>query len=102
MGKNKSRPPSQKQNGLFKVANSKRLKVKNKPKAVMTNLKKINIKNKERVSDSDKNFSEVHAQVANPAESGTKVAEPTKITRQRAAPVQAPNVEDAAQLFSQL
>ncbi|XP_078072172.1 ribosomal biogenesis factor [Mustelus asterias] len=100
MAKNKSK--AQKHKDVFKVANSKSLKVKNKPKPVTTSLKKLNIVNKEKVCKVNKAFAEVQKEIRNlPKDTATSSKKPVQVPRPPP-PAELLNVEATAQLFSQL
>uniref|UniRef100_A0A3Q0QWJ8 Ribosomal biogenesis factor n=1 Tax=Amphilophus citrinellus TaxID=61819 RepID=A0A3Q0QWJ8_AMPCI len=88
MGKNKQK--GKKQKNVFQVAN-KHLKSKNKAKPVTTTLKhQINVVKKEKVESLNQIFTEVQRDV----KSISKVI--------REPPKESVNVDNAAQLFSQL
>ncbi|XP_007901429.1 ribosomal biogenesis factor isoform X2 [Callorhinchus milii] len=73
MARNKSK--AQKQNDVFKVANNKAIsKAKGKAKPVTTNLKKVNIVNREKVAKINKAFTEVQKEVKNLSKDIPKVS----------------------------
>ncbi|XP_070604095.1 ribosomal biogenesis factor [Erythrolamprus reginae] len=99
MGKNKAK--GLKPANVFHIANKKILKAKSKTKPVVTNLKKINIVNGEKVHKIDKAFTEIQKNV--------KVLSktvPSDSTKKRLIPKSQEdkqvNVDAAASLFSQL
>uniref|UniRef100_UPI00398EC540 ribosomal biogenesis factor-like n=1 Tax=Pristiophorus japonicus TaxID=55135 RepID=UPI00398EC540 len=99
MAKNKSK--AQKHKDVFKVANSRSLKLKSKTKPVTTSLKKINIMNNEKVCRVNKAFTEVQQEIQNLSKHlATPPKKPLKISRPP--PTEQLNVDAAAQLFSQL
>ncbi|KAG1944276.1 ribosomal biogenesis factor [Pimephales promelas] len=98
MAKNKQRV--KKQQNVFQVAN-KQSKPKTKAKPVKTSLKHINTVRNEKVESLNQMFTEVQQDVRNiskPATSESKKGQ--KVVRE--APLEAVNVDGAAQLFSQL
>ncbi|XP_030612831.1 ribosomal biogenesis factor [Archocentrus centrarchus] len=98
MGKNKQK--GKKQKNVFQVAN-KHLKSKNKAKPVTTTLKHINVVKKEKVESLNQIFTEVQRDVKSISKS---VAPESKKQTQviREPPKESVNVDNAAQLFSQL
>lgn len=98
MGKNKQK--GKKQKSVFQVAN-KHLKVKNKAKPVTTTLKHINAVKNEKVENLNQIFTEVQRDVKSVSKS--VAPEPKKQTQiVREPPKEPVNVDNAAQLFSQL
>ncbi|XP_047424839.1 ribosomal biogenesis factor [Mugil cephalus] len=98
MAKNKQK--GKKQKNVFQVAN-KHLKSKNKAKAVTTTLKHINGGKKEKVESLNQIFTEVQRDVKSISKS--VAPEPKKQTQVvREPPKESVNVDNAAQLFSQL
>uniref|UniRef100_A0A8C5QPI9 Ribosomal biosis factor n=1 Tax=Leptobrachium leishanense TaxID=445787 RepID=A0A8C5QPI9_9ANUR len=97
----KSKGKGQKQQSVFHVASSKHVKAKHKAKQVKTSLKKISIVTKEKVSNVNEAFTELHKEVAQMKKrSQSKAAKSSQPSRQKAeAP---PDVDSAANLFSQL
>lgn len=99
MGKNKQK--CKKQQNVFQVASNKHTKVKNKAKPVKTTLKHINTLKKEKVEDLNQMFTQVQKDVTSVSKS--VVPEPKKQTQAvKEPPKEAVNVDNAAQLFSQL
>ncbi|XP_078396804.1 ribosomal biogenesis factor [Cetorhinus maximus] len=98
MAKNKSK--AQKHKDVFKVANSKSLKVKSKTKPVTTSLKKLNIVNSEKVCKVNKAFSEVQKEIHNLSEGTSTSKKPLQIPRPP--PAEMLNVDATTELFSQL
>lgn len=98
-GMAKKRPKAQKNNDVFKVANSRSIKAKNKTKHVTTSLKKINIRNSEKVSKINKAFTEVQKEITNLSKATTS-KKPLQIPR--TPPAEQLNVDATTQLFSQL
>ncbi|TKS87533.1 hypothetical protein D9C73_021657 [Collichthys lucidus] len=98
MGKNKQK--GKKQKNVFQVAN-KHLKPKNKTKPVTTTLKHINALKNEKVENLNQIFTEVQRDVKSVSKS---VAPPPKKQTQvvREPPKESVNMDNAAQLFSQL
>uniref|UniRef100_A0A3B3B575 Uncharacterized protein n=1 Tax=Oryzias melastigma TaxID=30732 RepID=A0A3B3B575_ORYME len=92
MGKNKQK--GKKTKTVFQVAN-RPMKMKHKAKAVTTALKHINAGKREKVESLNQMFSEVQRDL----KSVSKTTEPPKKTQPPKEPV---NVDNAAQLFSQL
>ncbi|XP_078136837.1 ribosomal biogenesis factor [Sander vitreus] len=98
MGKNKQK--GKKQKNVFQVAN-KHLKPKNKAKPVTTTLKHINAVKHEKVENLNQIFTEVQRDVRSISKS--VAPEPKKQTQVvREPPKESVNVDNAAQLFSQL
>ncbi|CAG05485.1 unnamed protein product [Tetraodon nigroviridis] len=98
MGKNK--PKGKKTKSVFQVAN-KHLKHKNKAKPVTTTLKHINAVKNEKVESLNQMFTQVQRDVKSISKS--VAPQPKKQTQTvREPPKEAVNVENAAQLFSQL
>ncbi|XP_072234412.1 ribosomal biogenesis factor-like [Leuresthes tenuis] len=98
MAKNKQK--GKKQKNVFQVAN-KHLKVKNKAKAVTTTLKHINAVKNEKVESLNEMFTEVQRDVKSISKS--VAPEPKKQAKVvREPPKESVNVDNAAQLFSQL
>ncbi|XP_054621184.1 ribosomal biogenesis factor [Dunckerocampus dactyliophorus] len=98
MGKNKQK--GKKQTNVFQVANQ-HLKAKNKAKPVRTSLKHINAVKNEKVENLNQIFSEVQRDVTNVSKS--VAPEPkTQTLIVREPPKESVNVDNAAQLFSQL
>ncbi|CAN9506423.1 unnamed protein product [Ophioblennius macclurei] len=98
MAKNKQK--GKKQKNVFQVAN-KHLKSKNKAKPVTTTLKHINAGKKEKVESLNQIFTEVQRDVKSISKS--VAPEPKKQTQvSREPPKESVNVDNAAQLFSQL
>ncbi|KAM4533821.1 ribosomal biogenesis factor [Odontesthes bonariensis] len=98
MAKNKQK--GKKPNNVFQVAN-KRLKVKNKSKAVTTTLKHINAVKNEKVESLNKMFTEVQRDVTSVSKSvAPEPKKQAKVVREQ--PKESVNVDNAAQLFSQL
>ncbi|XP_073344985.1 ribosomal biogenesis factor-like [Pagrus major] len=98
MGKNKQK--GKKQKNVFQVAN-KHLKPKNKAKPVTTTLKHINAVKNEKVENLNQIFTEVQRDVKSVSKS--VAPEPKKRTQVvREPPKESVNVDNAAQLFSQL
>ncbi|RVE58592.1 hypothetical protein OJAV_G00195950 [Oryzias javanicus] len=98
MGKNKQK--GKKTKNVFQVAN-KPMKVKNKAKAVTTALKHINAGKREKVESLNQMFSEVQRDL----KSVSKTTEPQRLKKPqmiKEPPKEAVNVDNAAQLFSQL
>ncbi|XP_077591646.1 ribosomal biogenesis factor [Stigmatopora nigra] len=96
MGKNKQR--GKKNANVFQVAANKHLKARNKAKPIRSSLKHINAVKNEKVETLNKMFSKVQKDVSCLSKQADKppqqiVQEPQK---------EAVNVDDAAQLFSQL
>ncbi|XP_078253381.1 ribosomal biogenesis factor [Rhinoraja longicauda] len=98
-GMAKKRPKAQKNNDVFKVAKSRSIKAKNKTKHVTTSLKKINIRNSEKVSKINKAFTEVQKEIKNISKA-TSLKKPLQIPR--TPPAEQLNVDATTQLFSQL
>ncbi|XP_041045455.1 ribosomal biogenesis factor-like [Carcharodon carcharias] len=99
MAKNKSK--AQKHKDVFKVANSKSLKVKSKTKPVTTSLKKLNIVNSEKVCKVNKAFSEVQKEIHNLSK-GTSTSSKKPLQIPRPPPAEMLNVDATTELFSQL
>ncbi|XP_038665068.1 ribosomal biogenesis factor-like [Scyliorhinus canicula] len=99
MAKNKSK--AQKHKDVFKVANSKNLKVKSKTKPVTTSLKKLNIMNNEKVCKVNKAFSEVQKEIHNLSKD-TAASSKKPLQIPRLPPPELLNVDATTQLFSQL
>ncbi|XP_026114323.1 uncharacterized protein C8orf59 homolog [Carassius auratus] len=98
MAKNKQR--GKKQQNVFQVAN-KQSKPKTKAKPVKTSLKHINTLKNEKVESLNQMFTEVQRDVKSISKSTS--SEPKKQQKvAREAPREAVNVDNAAQLFSQL
>ncbi|KAK2859667.1 hypothetical protein Q5P01_004287 [Channa striata] len=98
MAKNKQK--GKKQKSVFQVAN-KRLKQKNKAKAVTTTLKHINAVKNEKVENLNQMFTQVQQDVKSVSKSvAPEPKKQTQIVRQP--PKESVNVDSAAQLFSQL
>ncbi|XP_054478893.1 ribosomal biogenesis factor [Anoplopoma fimbria] len=98
MGKNKQK--GKKQKNVFKVGN-RPLKHKNKTKPVKTTLKHINAVKNEKVENLNQIFTEVQRDVTSISKS--VAPEPKKQTKViREPPKESVNVDNAAQLFSQL
>ncbi|KAM6971658.1 ribosomal biogenesis factor [Tautogolabrus adspersus] len=98
MGKNKQK--GKKQKNVFHVAN-KHTKNKHKTKPVTTTLKHINAVKKEKVENLNQIFTEVQRDVTSVSKS--VAPEPKKQTQVvREPPKESVNVDNAAQLFSQL
>ncbi|XP_020786441.2 ribosomal biogenesis factor [Boleophthalmus pectinirostris] len=98
MGKNKQK--GKKQQNVFQVAN-KHLKVKNKAKPVKTTLKHINTLKKEKVENLNQMFTEVQRDMKSVSKSvGAEPKKQTLVVKET--PKEAVNVDNAAQLFSQL
>ncbi|XP_028288342.1 uncharacterized protein C8orf59 homolog isoform X2 [Parambassis ranga] len=98
MGKNKQK--GKKQQNVFQVAN-KHLKSKNKAKPVTTTLKHINAVKKEKVESLNQIFTQVQRDVT--TVSKPVAPKPKKQTQVVRAPPKEPvNMDNAAQLFSQL
>ncbi|XP_024135941.1 ribosomal biogenesis factor [Oryzias melastigma] len=96
MGKNKQK--GKKTKTVFQVAN-RPMKMKHKAKAVTTALKHINAGKREKVESLNQMFSEVQRDL----KSVSKTTEPPKKTQMIKEPPKEPvNVDNAAQLFSQL
>lgn len=98
MAKNKQK--GKKQKNVFQVAN-KHLKPKNKAKPVTTTLKHINAVKNEKVE----NLNQIFTQVQRDVKSVSKAVapEPKKQTQVvREPPKESVNVDNAAELFSQL
>nr|XP_057916332.1 ribosomal biogenesis factor [Doryrhamphus excisus]XP_057916333.1 ribosomal biogenesis factor [Doryrhamphus excisus] len=98
MGKNKQRV--KKTTNVFQVA-SMHMKAKNKAKPVRTTLKHINAVKNEKVENLNQIFSEVQRDVISVSKS--VAPEPKKQTPiAKEPPKECVNVDNAAQLFSQL
>ncbi|XP_034717980.1 ribosomal biogenesis factor [Etheostoma cragini] len=98
MGKNKQK--GKKQKNVFQVAN-KHLKPKNKAKPVTTTLKHINAVKNEKVENLNQIFTEVQGDVRSISKSAaTKPKKQTQVAREP--PKESVNVDNTAQLFSQL
>ncbi|XP_026057239.1 uncharacterized protein C8orf59 homolog [Carassius auratus] len=98
MAKNKQK--GKKQQNVFQVAN-KQSKPKTKAKPVKTSLKHINTLRNEKVESLNQMFTEVQQDVRSISKSTS--SEPQKAQKViREAPREAVNVDNAAQLFSQL
>ncbi|KTG32755.1 hypothetical protein cypCar_00026590 [Cyprinus carpio] len=98
MAKNKQR--GKKQQNVFQVAN-KQSKPKTKAKPVKTSLKHINTLRNEKVESLNQMFTEIQQDVKSISKSTS--SEPKKAQKVvREAPREAVNVDNAAQLFSQL
>ncbi|KAM6900352.1 ribosomal biogenesis factor isoform 1-T1 [Xenentodon cancila] len=98
MAKNKQK--GKKQKNVFQVAN-KHLKIKNKAKPVTTALKHISAVKNEKVDSLNQMFSEVQRDVKSVSKS--VAPEPKKQTQVAREPPKEPvNIDNAAQLFSQL
>eukprot|EP00066_Takifugu_rubripes_P010694 XP_003978721.1 PREDICTED: uncharacterized protein C8orf59 homolog isoform X1 [Takifugu rubripes] len=98
MGKNKQK--GKKTKTVFQVAN-KHLKHKNKAKPVTTTLKHINAVKNEKVENLNRIFTQVQRDVKSISKS--VAPQPKKQTQTvREPPKEAVNVDNAAQLFSQL
>lgn len=98
MGKNKQK--GKKQQNVFQVAN-KHVRIKNKAKPVKTTLKHINAVKNEKVENLNQMFTQVQRDVKSLSKS--VAAEPKKQTQVvREPPKEAVNVDNAAELFSQL
>ncbi|XP_039899969.1 ribosomal biogenesis factor [Pelmatolapia mariae] len=98
MAKNKQK--GKKQKNVFQVAN-KHLKNKTKAKPVTTTLKHINTVKKEKVESLNQIFTEVQRDVKSISKS--VAPEPKKqIQVVREPPKESVNIDNAAQLFSQL
>ncbi|KAJ0022784.1 hypothetical protein NQD34_014918 [Periophthalmus magnuspinnatus] len=98
MGKNKQK--GKKQQNVFQVAN-KHLKVKNKAKPVKTTLKHINTLKKEKVENLNQIFTEVQRDVKSVSKSVAPTPKKQTLVKEKP-PKEAVNVDNAAQLFSQL
>ncbi|XP_067887763.1 ribosomal biogenesis factor [Heterodontus francisci] len=98
MAKKKSK--AQKHKDVFKVANSRSLKVKSKTKPVTTSLKKINIMNNEKVYKVNKAFTEVQKEIQSISKDTSSSKKSLQIPRPP--PVELLNVDATTQLFSQL
>ncbi|XP_054876926.1 ribosomal biogenesis factor [Poeciliopsis prolifica] len=98
MAKNKQK--GKKQKSVFQVAN-RHLKMKNKAKPVTTSLKNINAMKNEKVENLNQIFTEVQRDVKSISKG---VAPPTKKQTQgpKEPPKEPVNVDNAAELFSQL
>ncbi|KAG8441877.1 hypothetical protein GDO86_010889 [Hymenochirus boettgeri] len=97
----KSKGKGQKQKNVFHVANSKSVKAKNKAKPVKTNLKKINISTKEKVSTINKVFTEIEKDVIQVKRNIP--TNPIKKNQPSSAALESPpDVDIAADLFSHL
>ncbi|KAM6953219.1 ribosomal biogenesis factor [Aplochiton taeniatus] len=97
MGKNKQK--GKKAKNVFQVA--KHTKVKNKAKPVKTTLKHINALKNEKVESLNELFTEVQRDVT--SVSKCSAPEPKKSAEiVREAPRESVNVDNAAQMFSQL
>uniref|UniRef100_A0A3B4ALE6 Uncharacterized protein n=1 Tax=Periophthalmus magnuspinnatus TaxID=409849 RepID=A0A3B4ALE6_9GOBI len=100
MGKNKQK--GKKQQNVFQVAN-KHLKVKNKAKPVKTTLKHINTLKKEKVENLNQIFTEVQRDVKSVSKSVAPTPKKQTLFQVvKEPPKEAVNVDNAAQLFSQL
>ncbi|RXN24695.1 Phthiocerol phenolphthiocerol synthesis polyketide synthase type I [Labeo rohita] len=98
MAKNKQR--GKKQQNVFQVAN-KQSKPKTKTKPVKTSLKHINTMRNEKVESLNQMFTEVQRDVKSISKPTS--SEPKKVQKVvREAPREAVNVDNAAELFSQL
>ncbi|KAF7660520.1 hypothetical protein LDENG_00280570 [Lucifuga dentata] len=98
MGKNKQK--GKKQKNVFQLANNK-FKRKNKAKAVTATLKHINAVKNEKVENLNQIFTQVQRDVKSISKS--VAPEPKKAAQVvREPPKEAVNVDNAAQLFSQL
>ncbi|XP_034022510.1 ribosomal biogenesis factor [Thalassophryne amazonica] len=98
MAKNKQK--GKKQNNVFQVAH-RHLKPKNKAKPVTTALKHINAVKNEKVENLNRIFTEVQKDVGNISKSVTpQPKEPVQVGREP--PKECVNIDNAAQLFSQL
>ncbi|KAK5849924.1 hypothetical protein PBY51_014221 [Eleginops maclovinus] len=98
MGKNK--PKGKKQRNVFQVAN-KHPKNKNKTKAVTTTLKHINAVKNEKVENLNQIFTEVQRDVTSISKSVAPVKKKqTQVVKEP--PKEPVNMDNAAQLFSQL
>ncbi|XP_061522252.1 ribosomal biogenesis factor isoform X2 [Phycodurus eques] len=100
MGKNKQK--GKKQPNVFQVAANKHLKAKNKAKPIRTTLKHINAMKNEKVEKLNQIFWEVQGDVSGVSKRVASQAEkpPQQIVKEP--PKEAVNVDNAAQLFSQL
>lgn len=96
----KSKGKGQKPKSVFHVANTKSVKAKNKAKPVLSKLKKINAATSDKVSKVNKAFTELHRDVAQRKKTPAAASKACKISRPTPeAPV---DIDDAADLFSQL
>ncbi|XP_058476687.1 ribosomal biogenesis factor [Solea solea] len=95
MAKNKQK--GKKQKNVFQVAN-KNLKHKNKAKPVTTTLKHINAVKNEKVENLNQIFSEVQRDVSRSV--APKPKKQTQVVKEP--PKESVNVDNAAELFSQL
>ncbi|XP_062376980.1 uncharacterized protein rbis [Sardina pilchardus] len=100
MGKNQKQRAGKKPMNVFQVA-SKQFKPKSKTKPVKTSLKHINSLKKEKVENLNEMFTQVQRDVK--SISKNVVQEPKKQAQVvRKPPKEAVNVDNAADLFSQL
>ncbi|KAM9332272.1 ribosomal biogenesis factor isoform 1-T2 [Pholidichthys leucotaenia] len=98
MAKNKQK--GKKQKNVFQVAH-KHVKNKNKAKPVTTTLKHINVVKKEKVENLNEIFTHVQRDVRSISKSvAPKPKTHTQVVKE--APLEPVNVDNAAQLFSQL
>ncbi|XP_043081614.1 ribosomal biogenesis factor [Puntigrus tetrazona] len=97
MAKNKQK--GKKQQNVFQVAN-KQSKPKTKAKPVKTSLKHINTLRNEKVESLNQMFTEVQRDVKSISKSTCEPKKAQKVVRE--APREAVNVDNAAQLLSQL
>ncbi|KAK2870306.1 hypothetical protein QQF64_021735 [Cirrhinus molitorella] len=97
MAKNKQR--GKKQQNVFQVAN-KQSKPKTKTKPVKTSLKHINTLRNEKVESLNQVFTELQRDVKSISKSTSEPKKVQKVVRE--APREAVNVDNAAELFSQL
>ncbi|KAM7369708.1 hypothetical protein PAMP_011011 [Pampus punctatissimus] len=100
MAKNKQK--GKKQKNVFQVAN-KHLKQKNKAKPVTTTLKHINAVKNEKVENLNQIFTQVQRDVKGVCKSvAPEPKKQTQVKVVREPPKESVNVDNAAELFSQL
>ncbi|XP_066579390.1 ribosomal biogenesis factor isoform X2 [Amia ocellicauda] len=96
----KNKPKGQKQKSVFHVSN-KQAKHKTKTKPVTRCLKRMNAAKKEKVDNINKVFTEVQREVKTLSKCTAPQPKPQpQVTK--AQPIEVLNVDDTAQLFSQL
>ncbi|XP_061614508.1 ribosomal biogenesis factor isoform X2 [Phyllopteryx taeniolatus] len=100
MGKKKQK--GKKQTNVFQVAANKHLKAKNKAKPIRTKLKHINAMKNEKVEKLNQIFWEVQGDVSGVSKRVASQAEKPQQQIVKEPPKEAVNVDNAAQLFSQL
>ncbi|XP_037360528.1 ribosomal biogenesis factor [Talpa occidentalis] len=100
MAKNKLRGP--KSRNVFHIASQKNFKAKNKAKPVMTNLKKINIVNDEKVNRVNKAFVDIQKELLHFSKGLSLEPLQKQLTPQQCHENEPVNVDEATRLMAQL